>query len=423
MAQENHAAQTPVARASWYARTPTLRSLQQRDWRILWLAGHLWHIAFWMDLLVLSWLVLEMTDSPLAVSLVGTFRFLPLGVFGYLFGSLGDRFSKRHLLVLAQVVNASTTIALTIVLLLGKVQLWHIYGATTMMGFAWAADFPIRRAFIRELVPDGSLINAMSLDAASLMGMNMVGRFVGGGQLALVDASGAYVFLSLCYIAGLVLLLRVTSSRGPGATGIRPRSVLRGLKDGLQYAVGNPALRGVLIVTVVFNLLLSPYIQLTPVFARDVLGVGPALLGLMSGMDGFGALLGALVVASAGGVRPLGLIFLLGTLTAGLAVFLFSLSTVFVLSLAMLFLAGLGLSGFGTMQTTITASVVRPEMRARAMGVLTLAIGVMPLGMTYMGFLADRLGAPKAVALNSLACVGLVLALVVLQPGLRKLSA
>ena len=388
------------------------------------MAGHLWHLAFWMDLLVLGWLVLELTGSPFLVSLVGTFRLLPLGLTGFIFGSLGDRFPKRRILIAAQVVNTIATMGLTVLLLLGTTQLWHLYLTALITGAAWAADFPVRRALIRDLVPEEAVVNAVALDAASLTGMSMVGRFLGGGLIALSGAGGSYLFLCLCYVVGLVMLLRVSASPpdAPDVSGQPHRnSLIQGIKEGLVYSWRTPIVRSVLLVTVLFNLLVAPYLQLTPIFAKEVLGVGPALLGLMSGMDGMGALLGSMVLATMGSnLRRLGVVFLAGTLVVSISIVLFSASTVFLLSVATLFFAGIGLSGFATMQIAIVVSVARPDMRGRAIGAVTLAIAAMPLGMVYMGLLADRYGAPAAVGANAAACLVLLLIMVAFQPGLRR---
>lgn len=410
-----------MPQAPWYVRARPLHSLQHGNWRILWLAGNLWQLAFWMDLLVLGWLVLELTDSPFRVSLVAAFRMLPL-VLGLYFGSLGDRFSKRNLLVAVQLVNTSATLVLMVVLLLDMVQVWHIYLVALVTGFAFSADFPIRQAFIRDLVPEGSVVNAMSLDTASWAATSMIGRFLGGGLLVVAGAGGAYAFLAGCYVVGLAFLLRISNRSAPSSTEIRREPVIKALKEGLRYSLGSPVLRGVLIVSVLVNALVFSYTSLTPVFAKDVLGVGPGLLGLMSGMEGAGFLVGAMLMASMGGARGLGFIFLLGALTCSLSVFLFSMSTVYLLSLALLFFLGMGMGGFVTTQHVISISKVRPEMRARVMGVLALALASMPLGIAYAGFLADHIGAPKAVGVNAFAALVLLLVAIAFQPRLRRFS-
>ena len=142
----------------------------------------------------------------------------------------------------------------------------------------------------------------------------------------------------------------------------------------------------------------------------------------MAVLVGLGAVLGCMGFASARKFRRLGLIFLLGTTAVSCAIFAFSMSTVYLLSCTLLFIAGLGLSGFATMQTTITTTVAQADMRGRAMGVLVLAVGAMPVGIAYVGFLASHIGAPMAVGVNSLACVFFLLAVLAFQPGLRRFS-
>ena len=419
---ENPIDNNSATSSSWYARIRPLHSLQHRSWRILWFAGNLWQLAFWMDLLVLGWLVLELTDSPFQVSMVAACRMFPL-VLGLYFGSLGDRFSKRNLLVVVQLLNAFASIALMTLLLAGVAQLWHIYVVALLTGVGFAADFPIRQAFIRDLVPEGSLVNAMSLDTASWAAVSMIGRFLGGGLLALVGAGGAYAFLSGCYVLGLLFLARVPSIKPASDSNKNRESIIGGLAAGLRYSLGSPIVRGVIIVTVLVNALVFSYTSLTPVFAKDVLGVGPGLLGVMSGMEGVGFLVGAMIMASVGSrVGRLGLIFLLGALTISIGTFLFSISTVYIVSVAMLFLVGLGMGGFITTQHVLSISKVHPEMRARVMGVLAMFLVSMPLGFAYVGFLADSMGAPRAVGVNTFAAILILIVLIALQSKLRRFS-
>ena len=402
------------------AKIPTFRSLEHRDWGALWMAGHLWHLAFWMDLIVLGWLVLELTDSPFLVALVGTFRLIPMGVLGVLAGSLGDRVQKRQLLIFAQVVNLSVTVGFTVVLLLDLEAVWLIYGAALLTGSAWSIDFPIRRAFIRDLLPASAIVNAMAIDAASLVGMAMAGRWIGGGLLAISGPELVYGFLVVCYIVGLMLLLRVPAPVQEPSETDDPPSVLNDLIAGLSYVWRNPALRGILLVTVIINFFVAPYFQLTPVFARDIFDVGPGLLGLISGMDGFGALIGAFILASLIGLSRLGVVFAVGSVVFAIGVLFFSQAPSYKLAMPFLVLVGLGTAGFAAMQTTITVTEADPQMRGRAMGAVALGIGVLPIGMAFVGGLAEFMGAAEALGLTSLIGFGLILVVVLLQPALRR---
>jgi MFS family permease len=401
------------------ANLSTFRSLGNRDWRILWMAGHLWHLAFWMDLIVLGWLMLELTDSPFLVALVGTCRLIPMGVLGVLAGSLGDRLPKRKLLIIAQLLNLTVTVGFTVVLLLDLERVWLIYVVALLTGSAWSIDFPIRRAFIRDLLPASTIVNAMTIDAASLVGMALVGRVIGGGLLAASGPPLAYGFLVVCYALGLILLLRVPEQTLEPSQPESSPSVLNDIVAGLSYVWRNPALRGILLVTVIINFLVAPYFQLTPVFARDIFGVGPGLLGLISGMDGLGALIGAFVLASLTGLVRLGMVFAVGSLIFAVGVLLFSQTPTYQLAMPFLVLVGLGTSGFAAMQTTITVTQADPEMRGRAMGAVALGIGVLPLGMAFVGGLAELMGAAEALGLTSLIGLGLIVMVLIFQPAVR----
>lgn len=399
-----------------------LSSLRHDEWRRLWMAGHLWHLAYWLDLVVIGWLVLELTDSALLVALTGTARLAPLGVVGLVAGAWADRVSKRRLLFIAQAINLGATTAFAVVLLLGLEEAWHVYPVALATGTGWAIDFPVRRALIRDLLPDESIANAMALDAGSLVGSGMLGRWIAGGLLAIGGAAAAYVALTIIYIAGLVLLTRISvPARAAAPKEERTTSMLADLREGLAYAWRNAPLRGLLLVTLVINLLVFPYVTLLPVLVRDVYGAGPLVLGLVSGMDGLGALVGTLLMLAIGVHRGFGRLFIGGSLLVALGAALLGVVPSWGLAMPVLVLAGVGVAGFATMQTTIATTVAEPAMRGRAMGAVSLAIGMLPIGMFYVGFVAERAGTQTALLVHGLAGVAAIALVALAQPALRRL--
>ena len=403
----------------------TFTSLKRREWLVLWSAGHFWHLAFWMDLIVLSWVVLDMTDSPLLVALVGTCRFLPLGIIGIFAGSLGDRMSKRKLLIIAQTLNIVVTLIFLVVVSLDLVRLWHVYVVAILVGSSWAVDYPVRRALIRDLLPESDMINAMAIDAASLTGMAMAGRWIGGSLLAGAGVQGAYIFLAICYLCGLTLLLRIDGRVKLPIAKDAAQGILRDVLAGLAFMWSNKVLRGVLLATLISNIFFFPYFQLTPVFARDVFEVGPILFGIMSGMDGLGSLVGTVVLASIpiyklGGQ---GKVFVAGGLLLGLGAFVFSQMPSIELAMLILVVIGLGTAAYATMQVTMTLSEADVQMRGRAMGAISLAIGTLPAGMAIVGLLAGWLGAPMGLGLFSMIGGILMIGLIILRPELRRYAS
>ena len=157
---------------------------------------------------------------------------------------------------------------------------------------------------------------------------------------------------------------------------------------------------------------------LTPVVARDFLGVGPELLGLLVAGDGIGTLIGAGLQAKLGDRCP-GWVYIGGSLALGVFLILFALSQWYWISFLLLILAGIGVSGFATNQSTIILATVPSEMRGRAMGVLAAAIGTMPVGALMIGALANATSAPIAIIIMASLSSSLVALIALLSPKLR----
>ena len=406
-------------RTGWLTRSRALRSLEHRDWRKLWFVSQLWHLPFWMDYIILGWVVLERTDSPFLVALVGAFRLLPMGTLGFFAGNQADRWPRKRMLMATQFLNFVLSAGMGVALFLDVLELWQIYLGAFLVGIAWAIDYPVRHSMIRDVVPESVVVNAMAINVASWMGSAMVGRWLAGWMLDVAGPGEAYFFIAISVLLGLLFVIRVPVPSTKKVDRDR-EPILKSIVLGLKYVWRNDAIRGVLLITLGANTLVFPHIQLHAVFARDVYGVGATGLGFMSGMDGMGSMIGAVVIAALGTMRYRGQIYIIGSLILGVGALLFSLAPTYVLALPALLFAGLGQSGFTTMQTTIATTASTPEMRGRAMGAVAMVIGSLPLGMLYMGGLAEWIGAPRAVTYSSIAFLGVVLLTAATQPGIRK---
>ena len=406
-------------RSGWLTRSRALRSLEHRDWRKLWFVSQLWHLPFWMDYIILGWVVLERTDSPFLVALVGAFRLLPMGTLGFFAGNQADRWPRKRMLMATQFLNFVLSAGMGVALFLDVLELWQIYLGAFLVGIAWAIDYPVRHSMIRDVVPESVVVNAMAINVASWMGSAMVGRWLAGWMLDVAGPGEAYFFIAISVLLGLLFVIRVPVP-SPKKIDRDREPIVKSIVLGLKYVWRNDAIRGVLLITLGANTLVFPHIQLHAVFARDVYGVGATGLGFMSGMDGMGSMIGAVVIAALGTMRYRGQIYIIGSLILGVGALLFSLAPTYVLALPALLFAGLGQSGFTTMQTTIATTASSPEMRGRAMGAVAMVIGSLPLGMLYMGGLAEWIGAPRAVTYSSIAFLGVVLLTAATQPGIRR---
>ena len=399
------------------SRFRTFRSLRNPVFRRLWFAGWVWYVNRMMEMAVLSWLVLELTDSPSQVALVGVFRMAPMFLLGLVAGSVSDRFPRKYVMISTQVVNVIVVGGMLAVLVRGDVEPWHAYLATFLTGSAWAVDFSARRAYFAEIFRGDALTNAVSLDVVSLTGSSIIGPLFAGTIIELIDFSGSYALMLGLYLAAAWVLFIIPKTDSMGAAKV---SVARQLKESVTMLATNRALVAALTITVSLNFFGFPFLTMVPVIGRDVLGANAFLYGVLAGAAGIGSLTGAVIIASRqirnhGQVYSLGSAFMLGVLV------LFALSEWYGVSLALLIVAGIGMSGFATMQPTIALRAVGPEMRGRAMGAIALGIGASPLGMLTVGWLAEPENLGPQMALAALTGVGfvVVMALRFMLPELR----
>ncbi len=365
----------------------------------------------------LSWFVLEKTDSAFYVGLVGFFGMIPfllLGIFG---GFLADKLDRKKLIVVTQFLNLTCAVGMVVLIMLGLVQYWYAYVAIVIPGIGWSLDMPSRRSLVMDIMGPSGLTNGVALDSVGMHTSKMIGPAVAGALLAFTGVGGSYLVLTLIMSVGCFLMLfvdqpeRLRSDTEDLRGDLKESSsqnyhvvnqLLNNLSEGFRYAFSNQTVVAVIVITVFMNLLLFPYMQMVTVISKNVLNVGPLLMGVLMASDGLGALIGSTLIASRQGMRYHGRVFLYGSLVSLVALLLFSLSKWYLLSLPLLLLLGIGTSGFGTMQSTIVLLVSKPEIRGRALGVVTLAIGAGPIGALVVGAVSEWSGPSNALMFNAL---------------------
>ena len=398
---------------------PAFDAFQNRHFRLLWPATFLYYASRWMQMFLLAWFVLVQTDSPLLVSLVGFFAWSPLLVLGVIGGALAERVDRRRLLMASIAMNFVGAITMIALLSSERAVFWHAYPVIALSGTAWALDMPSRRAMILDILGRKGVANGLALDAVGMSLSFMVGPALAGTLIDLADVAGGYVAMSLFYLAAAALVSQVSVSK-PQPSNRSYASIITDLGKGLRYALGHRYLRTLLLIQLLMNLLLFSFPPMIPVIARDVLNVGPGLIGVLQSTGGLGSLFGALVIASAGNIRYHGRVLLGGSLVAMAGLLMFSLSRSYAGSVASLLVLGLGTAGFAPMLFTILMLLARDDMRGMALGLSSLVIGVGPFGTLMVGGVANAVSPTFALSLNgALGLMGLTL-IGVLVPELRR---
>mgnify|MGYP001561188678 CR=1 FL=1 len=375
-------------------RVPAFVALQSRGFRLLWTGSLLAQMARWSEVAVLGWLVLELTNSPFQVAMVGLFRWAPLALLGVFSGLLTERFDRQRILIVGSVLSTAAGATLTVLALIGLVQPWHVFALAFVLGVYWALDFPARRALGRDYLEPERVVSAMSVENLAYTVSRICGPIIGGTLISLTGVGGAYVAITAFYAAQLPVLLRLP--RPARRTAFSHGPILGDLMAGVRYARRNQTVFGVLVASVVVNILVFPVQQLFPVFARDVLGVGPVLLGLLVSAMGIGSFIGSATMVSVSRVPRPGAVFAAGCVAVLVAIILFSFSHWYAVSFALLVLAGVGHAAFGSLQSALVLLGTSEEMRGRVLGLLVLFIGMQFLGFLIMGGLAAWVGTPLA---------------------------
>ena len=391
-------------------RVPVVSVLADRPFRAIWYVGSLTEFARRMELLILSWLILEVTDSYFLLGMVLVFNNLPRPLIALYSGIIADRISRHRVIFLVQTTNTLTSAALLCVIGydIDLLQPWHVFVAIAMQGTTKAVEDPSRRTAIMDIIGDARLVNALSLDVMSNTAGKMVGPIWAGILLATVDFSGAYIFVVGVHLLTMWMVTRLEIPMRPVASVHEP--VWRSLGVAIGFTRHSPNLLGLLYITIVMNAVGFPAQQFIPAIGRDFLGVGPALVGLLTAADSFGQLAGAGMMTLTRNVRHHGRFYMFGSVAILLAFLAFVWAPWYTVAFLVLALGGLGQSGFSTMQTAIALLATPQEMRGRMLGLLSFCIGLgTPLGGFEMSLMAAAFTAQGAISANVL--IGLLLML------------
>ena len=219
----------------------TFEAFGNRSYRLLWPANFLAYICRWMQLTLLGWMVLELTDSPFLVALVGFFGMLPLLILGMVGGVLADRMNKHRVLVMTQVVSCAAAFAMVLLLQTGAVRFWHAYVVMGCTGIGWALDMPSRRSAIHDLVGRAKVTNAIAMDSVGMQGSRMIGPALAGVLITTVDVVGGYIVVSAIYVVAVALISAV-SLPPSNRSRLGLSNVLGNLVEGFRYVRRDNAL-------------------------------------------------------------------------------------------------------------------------------------------------------------------------------------
>jgi predicted MFS family arabinose efflux permease len=392
-----------------------LRALNHRPFRTFFLAQLVALVGTWMQTVSQAWLVLQLTNSPFKLGLLGTLQFAPILLLSPVAGVIADRWPQRGLLIATQAVLACQAWALALLVATGRTRYWQIALLGLVTGLANTLDAPVRQSFVMRLVGRKDLVNAVALNSASFNAARIVGPAVAGLLIARLGVVPAFVVNGLGFAVVLATLLGLSDDQATRPP--RGASIRRDIAEGVRHVVRTPRMRAVLGVLFVVSLCVFNFTVYVPLLARTVLQLGPEGFGFLMAALGVGAVAGALALGARANPEP-GLGLLLGTAAVACAG-LVGLSTVHHVWAAVPMLFVTGFAGIITVTGCNTAIQLGSpdELRGRVMSLYTWVYGgVFPLGSFLVGATSERYGVATAFLLSGSLGLGLLLLLAAIRP-------
>ena len=401
-----------------------LTALQFRAFRLVCGGQVFGNIGTWMDELSRGWLIYQLTDSVVQLGLARGIQLVPVLLISPFAGTAADRYSRKALLLVSQLVQGLSFAVLTLLIVTGYVAPWHVYVTAVVAGAMQAIQQPARASIVTESVPPQSLTNAIGLTSLIFNMARLLGPALAGAIIAIADTGGAFAVQAACMLIATMWAARLPAMPHPddGLKRGDRESFVQSVIEGWKFSWQNQSVRAGILCTTIVCTLMFPFTTLLPVFARDLLGVGAQGQGFLLAAMGFGALLSAATIALAGHRLTRGRVMIDSSMVYGFALVVFAVSSWYSLSIVAMLVAGLCHVHANALVHTVVQSHSPPAYRGRTMALFNMSQMLSTAGSVLIGLLALALGSRGAVAVMGVAGACAIATLVWRMPGARRIQ-
>ena len=372
------------------------RSFRHRNYRILFPANTVSNIGSWAQRIAQDWLVLELTNNNgTYLGLVTAVQFAPVLAFSLHGGKLADRFNKRKVLILTNIIGGAASLALGALVMTDLVALWHVFVLAGILGISTAIDAPVRQAFTTEVVGQADLPNAVSLNSANFNAGRLVGPAISGGLIAAFGTGPSFIVNGLSYFFVIAALMKLNEKAFFHLD--RPKSD-GSIREGIAYAKARPDIYVVMLMVFFLATFGLNFQIFNALMATQEFGLGPASFGLMGTFIAIGSLSGAIGSARLERFRNTKFV-----IKGGIA-FSISIMVLSIIPSYSLYILWLPICGVTALTTLVSAnSIVQtstdPAIRGRVMGLyLLIFMGGTPFGSLLIGYLTEAIGVRQTIA-------------------------
>ncbi|HXR26360.1 MAG TPA: MFS transporter [Candidatus Baltobacteraceae bacterium] len=378
-----------------------LSALGVRNYRLFWSGQLISLVGTWMDSVAQSWLILLITNDPVALGLRAVFQFTPVLVLGLFGGIIADTLPKRATLYVTQAGSGLVALTLGVLTLSGTVQVWHIYVLATILGTISAVDMPVRQSFVVEMVGREHVVNAVALNSATFNGARIIGPAVGGVLIGAVGVGLCFMLNAASYLAVLAALFLMHEGELHPAIRLpvphSPRAVVDQLAEGLRYVRRTPSVFLAILVLGIVSTVALNFSVVMPLYAAETLHGDASTYGYLMAAAGVGSLAAALLIAF--GMRPTLRLLVAGSALIGIALVALAVSPVLLVSLPIMVLLGFATITMSATTNTLIQLQVPDALRGRVMSVYTTVFsGSTPIGGLASGVMAGIAGVTATLA-------------------------
>jgi MFS family permease len=366
------------------------------DFRVLWAGTVGTMLGQWVQFVAQGWLIFDLTNSPFQVGAVGFTRGVTSIVVSPIAGTITDRFSRRTVLMVMTSLGATTAVSLAVLIMTDTISVWMLYVTATLDGFAESINQPARQVMIYDVVGAEDLPNAIAVNSLGANTMRIAGPAIGGGLIGAFGVQAAFLVQAAAYCLSVFATSRIKTAGTPVKR--ETASIFSSMGAGFTYARSHADVRLLIVMAGLPSLLVYPYVQFIPVFAKDVLHVGSVGFGFLASAVGYGSIIGALMAANLTGLKKRGQILVWTTFVYMALVTAFALSNVYALSFTFLVIAGIANSTYLMFNQVMIQLIVDDEYRGRVMSLYVMVGSLTPFSALLMGALIDMFGAQATVA-------------------------
>jgi len=401
----------------WIMKISPFKALTHSTFRNIWFAMFVSRIGTEMQNVAINWHIYTLTKSPFALGLIGLFRIAPIILFSLLGGIVADHVNRKKLLLVTQFLSLLFAGILTIVTFQKINNITFLYILIALNASITAFDNPARQSMFPHLVPKEDFMNAVSLNSISYQASLIFGPAVGGFVIAYFGVGSNYLCNAVSFIGVIFALLSLSIPHIPSSENTLS---LDGLKKGIRFVKHTPLLWSTMFLDF-FATLFGSAMILMPIFATEILHVGPKGLGFLYAAPSIGAIVTGLIFSSLGKTRGQGKTLFIGIVLYAFATIIFGLSTFFFLSLLALFFVGAGDMISSIIRNTLRQMITPDKLRGRMISInMIFYMGGPQLGELESGLLASFIGAPLTVAIGGIGTILAAVFMMKIVPSLRK---